>query len=167
MAEPDEPRANPPREQLELIDAELRGRAEAQSAEVEGLDRKASTTLAACGVVLGLVLTNACQFHDAAWAARSLFLGALVALAVGLVAGVGAIWPRRAKIVPAPRRLIEGYYTKSRPDTLAVLISTRLRAFEDNKNVSRSKVLWLRAQMILLACGGIALVLAFAMKEYR
>lgn len=137
MTQPDGQRTYPPPEQLELLAAELEGRAEAQSAEVEGLDRKASTALAATGVVLGLVLNSVSQFRDAAWQPRSLFLGALVALAAGLVSGVGAIWPRRVKIVSAPRRLIEGYYAKSRANTQEGHVAPRLRRLQGDRRGAR------------------------------
>ncbi len=145
---------NPPSGQLELLTAELEGRLKAQSGEVESLDRKASTGLAATGVVLGLVVNNVDKFATALSGPRNVFLGSLALLAAALACGVWSIWPRRAKVVPSPRRLIEGYYAKSRDDTLANLVSARLRAFEENKNLSLSKILWLRLEMSLLALGG-------------
>jgi hypothetical protein len=156
---------NPPTEQLELLSSQIDGRLEAQADEAEGLDRKSATALAATGVTLGLVINNVDQFGLALSGPRNVFYISLVILAVALICGVGCIWPRQAKVVPAPRRLIEGYYAKSRDDTLAVLVSTRLRAFELNKNISRNKNDWLRWQMFTLAVGGAGLVAGFVGKE--
>jgi hypothetical protein len=160
------PSKYPPREQLVLLNEELSGRAALQSDEIEGIDRKASTMLAGTGVVLGLVVNNVGQFQGEIPEARYLFFGSLAVLAVGLVAGVFALWPRRVRVVPEPRGLVEGYYAQDHDHTLANLVSIRLRALEENKNFSRHKVLSLRAQMLLLAAGGIGLVLAFIAKEW-
>jgi hypothetical protein len=159
------PSVNPPTEQLDLLSSEIEGRLEAQAKEVEGLDRKSATALAATGVTLGLVINNADQFVSVLSGPRNVFYISLVLLASALICGVGCIWPREAKVVPAPRRLIEGYYAKSRDHTLAVLVSTRLRAFELNKNISKNKNAWLRWQLFLLGIGGAGLVAAFVGRE--
>jgi hypothetical protein len=159
--------SNPPREQLGLLNEELQGRATLQSSELEGLDRKASTMLAGTGVVLGLVVNNVDRFQAVAAAPRLVFFASLAVLAVGVVAGVIALWPRRVKVVPSPRGLVQGYYARDHDDTLANLVSIRLRALEENKNVSTGKVWALRAQMSLFAIGGIGLVLALGLKEWK
>lgn len=158
---------NPPREQLTLLNEELKRRAELQSEEMEGLDRKGSTMLAGTGVVLGLVINNVDAFTTTLPGVRFLFLGALVVLTLALLAGVIVLWPRKAKVVPAPRRLVEGYYAQDHDDTLARLLSTRLAAAELNKNLTVGKVRALMWQMVLMAIGGVGLVLAFALKEWR
>jgi len=157
---------NPPREQLVLLNEQLQGRGELQSGELEGLDRKASTMLAGTGVVLGLVVNNVDKFQAVAAAPRCVFFGSLFLLAVGIVAGVVALWPRRIKVVPSARGLVEGYYARSHDDTLANLVSVRLRALEENKNLSKVKIWALRAQMSLFAAGGIGLTLSIGMKEW-
>jgi hypothetical protein len=134
---------------------------------MEALDRKASTMLAGTGVVLALIVNNIDQFRSAACGPRYLYYGALMSLTAALVAGVFALWPRKAKVVPSPRGLVEGYYAREHDDTLASLVATRLRAAEVNKNLAKWKVRALEAQMVLLAVGGGALVLAFVVKEWR
>ncbi len=157
---------NPAREQLVLLNDELQKRAALQSSELEGLDRKASTMLAGTGVVLGLVVNNVDRFQAVVAAPRWVFFGSLGVLAMGVVAGVIALWPRRVKVVPSPRGLIQGYYARDHDDTLANFVSVRLLALEENKNLSRGKVWPLRAQMSLFALAGIGLVLAIVLKEW-
>ncbi len=159
--------SNPPREQLGLLNKELQGRAALQSSELEGLDRKASTMLAGTGVVLGLVVNNLDRFQAVSAPARLVFYPSLAVLAMGVVAGVIALWPRRVRVLPSPRGLEQGYYARDHDDTLANLVSIRLRALEENKNVSTGKFWALRAQMSLFAIGGIGLVLALGLKEWK
>jgi hypothetical protein len=156
---------HPPQDHLDLLNGELKRRTEIQLEELEGIDRKASTVLAGTGVLLGLVVNNFKEFPKEDACPATLFFGALLVLVLGLSAGVAALWPRRAKVVPAPRQLVEAYYAKTKQETAAVLISTRLKAFEENKNLSRAKGLFLRAQMLFLMIGGAALAGAYALKE--
>ncbi len=156
----------PPRDQLELLNEELHKRAELQSDELEGLDRKASTVLGATGVVLALVVNNARQFHTVSGEARNVFFGSLVILAVGLVVGLLTLFPRDIKVVPNPRHLLEQYYAASTEETLAQLAVTRLRAFEENRGFSLRKGWGVRAQIVLLASGGTILVAAYLLKEF-
>jgi hypothetical protein len=121
--------------------------------------------LAGAGVVLALLINNVSEFQNATAEARYLFFGALFALAAALIAGVVALWPRRVKVVPSPRGLVEGYYARDHDDTLASLVSTRLHAAELNKNLSVGKWWALRFQMVLVAIGAIGLVFAFLVKE--
>jgi hypothetical protein len=158
---------NPPHEQLDLLAKELDSRVKSESAEYEGLDRKATATLAATGVVFGLVINNADQFAASLSGPRNLYNASLVLLVLGLVAGVRSMWPRRAAIVPKPRNLIADYYKRQRDDTLAALIATRVEAFGLNANIADGKLKWLRFQMGLLCCGGIALVVAFIARDWK
>jgi hypothetical protein len=156
----------PPREQLVLLNEELHGRAGLQSDELEGLDRKASTMLAGTGVVLAVVINNVNQFQLTGCEARDLFYGSLVSLSAALFAGVVALWPRQIRVIPSPRGLVERYYAKGYDETLANLVSSRLKAAELNKNISVGKVRALKFQMVLVALGGLSIVLAFLAKEW-
>lgn len=155
----------PPDDQLTLVREELAGLAELQSGEVEGLDRKGTTILAANGVVLGLVLSNVEDFHDVAGWAPVFFNVALVGLAVGLLLGVWQLWPRKFKVVPEPKPFVKGYYAKPWNETMANLISAHLKAFGINKALSAQKSRLLKGQMVMLAGGGVLLVAAYLTNE--
>jgi hypothetical protein len=155
----------PPVDQLVLLNEELQQRAELAADEMEGLDRKATPMVAGTAVVLGLGVNNVDLFRGLPCEPRYLFFGALVALMGALVAGVVTLWPRKAKVIPSPRGLVEGYYAKDHDETLANLVSARLHAAELNKNLARGKIWALKAQMFLLAVGAASLVLAFLLKE--
>lgn len=152
-------------DQLELLQGLLADREAGQSDELEGLDRKATTVLAANGVVLGLALNSSGALATSSALVYSVSIGSLLALGIGLLAGLVTLWPVSRKIVPRPGRLVQGYYAKRKSETLAVLISTRLAAFESNEGLSRTKTLRLRLQMVLLAVGGVGLVVALFCKE--
>jgi hypothetical protein len=155
----------PPADQLALLREEIGARARSQADELEGLDRKGTTTLAANGVVLGLVLNNVEDFHGVTGWSPVFFNVALGVLAVGLVLGVAQLWPRGFRVVPKPRQFLDRYYGKNSSYTTAKLLSTNLLAFERNEGLSKQKGWLLKGQMITLAGGGTLLVLAYLVKE--
>src|SRR5688572_13156410 len=79
-------------EQRRLLLEQVEGRLDVQFDELDGLDRKATTVLAATGVTLGLVINNASDFASSPCPVPWVFYGALVVLAIGLIAGVVAMW---------------------------------------------------------------------------
>jgi hypothetical protein len=161
----------PPKEHLELLHDQIARRAEQQGGELEGLDRKVSWILTSVGVMLSLTLTNAERFSVTTLDASKQFWFpvpfaiAVLSLACALLLGLATIWPQGVNVVPRPGRLIQGYYSKSKEETLAVLMSTGLRAFERNEGLVRTKSLRLRAQIIALSIGGVALVLAYLFRQ--
>lgn len=146
---------------LEQVDARL----EVQSDEMDGLDRKATTVLAATGVVLGLVVNNAGDFAASECPVPYLFYGALVILAAGLVAGVTALWPRQFTVVPEPGPLLATHATSTPEEIMGELLTTKAEAFARNKPVILTKADRIRVQMVLLALGGGLLVAAYAVER--
>ena len=146
---------------LEQVDARLT----LQSDEMDGLDRKATTMLAATGVVLGLVINNADGFAASPCPVPWLFYGALVVLAVGLVAGVYSLWPQDWCVVPEPGPLIDKHKTLMPEFTIGELLTTKKEAFEHNVPVTQTKAHRIRIQMVLLALGGVLLVGAYVLER--
>lgn len=155
----------PPPDQLALLREEIGARVRSQADELEGLDRKGTTTLAANGVVLGLILNNVEDFRGVLGWSPVFFNVALGVLAVGLVVGVAQLWPRGFRVVPKPRQFLDRYYAKDAAYTTAKLLSTNLLAFEKNEGLSKQKGWLLKGQMFTLAAGGTLLVLAYLVKE--
>ena len=77
--------------QRRLLLEQVEGRLRVQFDELDGLDRKATTILAATGVTLGLVVNNTDDFAKAKDPVPFLFYAALVVLAAGLIAGVSEV----------------------------------------------------------------------------
>lgn len=159
----------PPRdrtlEQRQLLLEQVDGRIAVQFDELDSLDRKATTVLAATGVVLGLVINNAGAFARSPSPVPWVFYGALVVLAVGLFAGVVALWPRDIRIVPEPRPFLDQHGTSLPEQILGELISTKALAFQMNVAVARTKGDRVRIQMVLLAVGGGLLVGAYVLER--
>jgi hypothetical protein len=155
----------PPRDQLVVMADEMRTRLGVQLAELDGLDAKATTVLAAAGVVLGLATGAAKDLATAVAPAPLLFYGALVVLGIDLVLGVWALWPRKAKVVPEPGPFVDGYYSKTADETMAALIVARRDAYEQNVSLTSDKGDRVRVQMVLLAVGGLALISAYLVQR--
>jgi hypothetical protein len=156
---------------LKLLHDQLSERSAHQDDELEGLDRKASTMLASVGLVFGLILNNADHFSLADlctcqtfWFPVAYYV-ALFVLAVGLLFGVWQLWPQNISVVPRPGRLIDGYYWKPTDETLAVLLSARVKALEQNEGLTRKKSLRLRVQMVSVGGGGLLLLAAYLLRQ--
>jgi hypothetical protein len=136
-------------------------RPEVQMDELDTLDRKATTVLAGTGVLLGLVVNNLDRFPNPAVLAASVaFYGSLLLLALGLLAGLWTLWPRRIQVIPHPPRLVEQYYSRHPDDTLPEILSTRTQGWKDNVPAVDRKSRGLKFQISLLAAGGVLLVAA-------
>jgi hypothetical protein len=151
--------------QRRLLLEQVEGRLDIQFDELDGLDRKATTILAATGVTLGLVVNNTSDFAMANDPVPLLFYGALVVLAIGLIAGVTALWPRDVEVVPDPGPFLEQHGRNLPLAILGELTSTKALAFANNHGVSRTKGNRVRAQMLLLAAGGSMLVGAYVLER--
>ena len=151
----------PTAEQLDLLDSEIGRRLDYQMTELDGLDAKATTVLAATGVVFGLVGTGLQAFDTSSLPARATFYLALVLLVAGLAAGVRNLWPQRPMFVPEPGPFLSQYWAKSASETRAVLARTRAEAFRINVPFVEDKARWLRRQMIVLVIGAIGLAAAY------
>ena len=152
---------DPTLDQRQLLLEQVDGRLNIQFDELDGLDRKATTILAATGVLLGLVINNADNFATAPRFVSWVFYSALAVLAGGLAAGVLALWPREVQVVPDPKSFLEQHGESMPVDILGELISTKTLAFDINFKVARKKGVRVRIQMLLLASGGGLLVAAY------
>lgn len=149
--------------QRRLLLEQVEGRLRVQFDELDGLDRKATTILAATGVTLGLVVNNTDDFAKAKDPVPFLFYAALVVLAAGLIAGVRALWPRDIEVVPDPGPFLEQHGTSLPMAVLGELVSTKALAFANNHGIARTKGNRVRVQMVLLAVGGLLLVGAYVL----
>lgn len=152
-------------EQRRLLLDQVESRLQVQFDELDGLDRKATTVLAATGVTLGLVINNAGSFASSPGAVPWAFYGALVVLAAGLIAGIAALWPRKVQVVPDPGPFLEQHQTSMPELILGELISTKALAFAENHPIARTKGDRVRVQMLLLAVGGSLLVGAYVLER--
>jgi hypothetical protein len=151
----------PTLDQLDLLDHEVGRRLDYQMTELDGLDAKATTVLAATGVVFGLAGTGLQAFDTSSVVAVATVYLALVLLVAGLGAGVRNLWPQRPMIVPEPEPFLRQYWDKSTPETRTALAFTRAKAFTMNKPFVEAKARWLRVQMIVLVIGAICLAGAY------
>jgi|SRR5450759_553019 hypothetical protein len=146
---------------LEQIESRLR----VQFDELDGLDRKATTVLAATGVTLGLVINNAGSISNSPAQVGFLFYTALVVLAAGLVQGILALWPRRIQVVPDPGPFLEQHQTSPLEFIIGELVSTKALAFAINHPIPKLKGDRVRIQMVLLAIGGTLLVASYVVER--
>lgn len=151
--------------QRRLLLEQVEGSLKVQSDAHDALDRKVATVVAATGFLLGLVINNTSDFAAARDGVTFAFYLALIALAVALVIGLAALWPRPFGLVPEPEPFLEKHATKLLPEIVGVLISTKARVYGDNKEVARSKYKLLRWQTFLLAVGGVMLVAAYVLER--
>jgi hypothetical protein len=152
-------------EQWRLLLEQVEGRLKVQLEEVDGLDRKATTGLAATGVILGLVVNNVGSVTTAPDPVPLLFHGALVVLAAALVTGVFALWPRKLWVVPEPTPLLAQHAAGQPEHTVGELLSTKAAAYDLNVKLTDSKGDRVRFQMLLLAIGGGLLVGAYLLER--
>ncbi len=152
-------------EQRRLLLEQVEGRLRIQFEEVDGLDRKATTVLAATGVTLGLVINNASTVATSPVGVQWFYYGALGLLAVALVAGVYALWPRHLMVVPEPKPLLEQHAGSLPEFTIGELVSTKAAAYERNVVLTKAKGDRVRLQMVLLALGGSLLVTAYVLER--
>jgi hypothetical protein len=155
----------PDLDHLKLLDAAVEGRLAAQHDEWDGIERKGTTILGATGVLLGLVVNNGGNLGAYPGPAPLLFGLAVLALSAGVLAGVVTIWPRDFAIVPEPADLLDVYAAKATDFTIGTLLRTKQKAFEKNRRGLQPKVLAIRAQLILLAVGAVALLLVLTIRE--
>ncbi len=155
----------PPLDQIRLLHGQVDARLGRQQREWEGIDRKATTVLAATGVVLGLVVNNGVTFAAGIGYGPGLFVAALLALASCLAVGLLAITPRLIDDVPEPGPLLTLYAAQSEAYTLGVLAKSKATALVTNRPKLRWKVRLLKVQIGLLAVAGCLLVLVIFVEE--
>jgi hypothetical protein len=152
---------------LHLLLDQVDQRTRYQRDEWDGLDRKATTTLATAGVVLGLVVNNAPSFVGTPSPGPFAFVLALGALVLALAAGVAALWPRDFRVVPDPVSFLDAYAGQPTDVTVGTLVSTKAKYFEENRGPLRTKLRLLRAQMALVSVAGGLLAYVLVLAEIQ
>jgi uncharacterized membrane protein len=153
-------------EQRRLLLEQTEARLTLQSDAIDGLDRKATAVLASTGVLLGLVINNTGHFAASSWPVPSVFYAALIVLAVGLIAGVHALWLIPFWAVPEPGPLLAQHSNRTPEETIGELVTTKAEAFRLNTVKGQIKVDRLRRQMFLFMSGGGLLVGAYVLERF-
>lgn len=148
----------PPDAHLRLLLEQVERRSDRQREEWDGLDRKATTILAASGVLLALVINNQTEFGRRADPGPVLFTIAVGALVIGICAAVVVMFPRTFVVVPEPQAL-RVYASGDESTTMATLVATQVEAFRLNRESLQLKLKGLRIQMALTAVAVVALAL--------
>ena len=88
-----------------------------------------------------------------------LFVAAVVVLALGIVVGGAALWPRRVKITPEPARLIDDYVSTATNIMIYDLIQAGREAYEQNAagGAATWRSRFVRLQLVGLAAGAMLL----------
>jgi hypothetical protein len=152
-------------EQWRMLLEQVEGRLKVQFDEVDGLDRKATTGVAATGVILGLVGNNVATAVTLPVAVTAIFYLALIVLAEALFMGVYALWPERLWAVPEPTPLLAQHAASTPQRTIGELLSTKAAAYDLNVRITRVKADRVRVQILWLAMGAGLLVLAFVVER--
>src|SRR5579859_7259386 len=132
-------------ETLELVNAELAARLDRQADSTAKIDTKA-LALAGYAVVAASFLATQ---HPQPVLAGLAYAAYVVAL--GLSVFAYAIGSHRD--VPNPRRLLNGYALRPKPQVLVALAAERVKAFEANAGRHKRKASLWRASLIALAIG--------------
>jgi hypothetical protein len=149
----------PPTPHLERLYAEVKARLDLQRAELDDLQRIVAIVLAAGGVVLGFAGAQFPGVH-ANHAKFWLFLAAVAVLALDIVAGGAALWPRVEKTTAQPGPLVDGYLSVATNVMLYDLITAARQAYEINEAAGPWRVRSGLVHLQLLGLGGGAVLLA-------
>jgi len=143
----------PPTAHLERLYSEVKGRLETQRAEFDDLQRLVAIVLAAAGVLLGFAGSQFPMYrdHPKFW----LFVAAVVVLALGIVVGGMALWPRGVKTTAEPGRLIDDYVSVATNVMIFDLIQAGREAYEQNAEGGATtwRSRFVRLQLIGLGAG--------------
>jgi hypothetical protein len=148
------------KEDLRFLLAQIEGRSSAQADAFDALDRKATTILAASGVLLGLAITSRAALANPSAVVSTAYDVALVMLVLGLIEGVSVLWTQGFTFVPEPRPFLDDAYGKTLDETLPTLLANKRDAFERNAQLNHHKDARLRLQMAVLIVGGTVLFAA-------
>jgi hypothetical protein len=123
-----------PSPHLDRIYAEVKERLALQRTELDDLQRIIAIVLTANGVVLGFAGS---QFPIGPHHVRFfLLVAAVIVLAVDIVAGAWALWPKRAiKTTVDPATLVEEYSAAATNVMLYDLIAAARTAYEQNEDI--------------------------------
>ena len=125
---------------------------------LDDLQRIVAIVLAAGGVVLGFA---GAQFPEASGhnVKFGVFVVAVVVLALDVVVGGAALWPRNEKITAQPGPLVDGYMSVATNVMLFDLVRAARQAYEINESVGpwRSRSAFVRLQLIGLGAGSVLL----------
>lgn len=148
----------PPTPPLERLYAEVKARLDLQRAELDDLQQIVAIVLGGGGVVLGFAgarFPGPHAHHATFW----LFFAAVVVLALDIVAGGAALWPRGEKTTAQPGPLVEGYLSVATNVMLFDLIAAARQADEINEAAGpwRLRSGLVRLQLLGLAGGAVLL----------
>jgi hypothetical protein len=143
-------------ETLELVNSELAARLGRQAGSTAKIDTKA-IALAGYAVVAASFLATQHPQPVLAGLAYAAYVAAL-----GLSIFAYAIGSHRD--VPDPRRLLNGYALRPKPEVLAALAAERVKAFEINAGRQARRVRFWRASLIALAVGVTLMVVSIVVQ---
>ena len=149
----------PPSPHLDRIYAEVKERLVLQRTELDDLQRIIAIVLTANGVVLGFAGS---QFPSSGPHHAKFFLlvAAVAVLAVDIVAGAWALWPKRPiKTTVDPATLVDEYSAAATNVMLYDLIAAARFAYQENEDIGVQKLRsrLVRSQLLLLGAGAILL----------
>lgn len=151
-------RRYPPSPHLDRIYTEIKNRLDLQRTELDDLQRIVAIVLTANGVVLGFA---GGQFpSDSNHVKLVVFIVAVAALAVDIVVGILALWPKDdVKTLVDPQVLVDDYAGSPTNVMLFDLIAAANSAYKQNEDIGirkrRSRLV--RAQLFLLGVGAVTL----------
>jgi hypothetical protein len=142
----------PQADTLELINNEITASLMRQVNSGSSIDTKSVILVGYAGAASSFLTTRHGQ--------PVLAVLAYLAYATAVGFGISAYAVRLYQDVPSPRRLLDGYITESKAETLAALAATRVMVFESNASkYDRKARRWLMS-LISLAIGATAMLLA-------
>jgi hypothetical protein len=154
--------AYPAAEHLQVLYPQLVTGLAAQSAELERIERKATTVLATTGILAGLALTAGSQLTVGLLGGLC-FAAALITFLIGIACGVIILWPEASKGVVDAQRLMEIAYSPPTNRLLAVLSASAGKSFQLNREsgVAPRRTRWLKRQLRMLLASLGFITLAF------
>jgi hypothetical protein len=139
-------------ETLELINTEVTASLTRQFDAARNIDTKAIVLVGYAGAAAAFLATRHPQAILAAFA--------YAAYALAAAFGIWSYAVRGHHNVPDPRELFNGYWTRPKAETLAVLAATRVKAFESNVEEHRRKATRWWFSLATLAIGVTLMVLS-------
>ena len=149
-----------PAEQVATLQREMATGMGFQLRELDGFDQKVSLLLTTIGVLLGLGLAGSSHLGASA-AAHACFYVGLLALLLGLLAGIFAYRPRKVEVVPTPAGIFPAFADASSSLLLGVEVEAMNLAFHANMEVRGIKLAYLQLTLRLLMVGAVLLAIGY------
>jgi hypothetical protein len=150
----------PPSAHLDRIYTEIKNRLDLQRTELDDLQRIVAIVLAANGVVLGFAGSQFPFGPSRAVYTIVIFVVAVGLLALDILVGVWALWPKQViKAMVEPPALVDDYVDSATNEMLFDLIAAANAAYQGNESIGirkrRSRLV--RTQLLLLGIGALVL----------